>query len=195
MTVSSMLGLTVIYCFVNTEVETRHPCPSSEQCQGWKEGGQIPGKISWALHKCWRLGKGVFRLCNQTTGLLLKKSKNGCHLKLYQKKKQQRPPLRLSNSSLFQVKNFLLISNNQFDTKLPSIHNLSFGKQTSGYNTIFCWYIYFRLNPRTQASMHQSVLRNDQEYLIPTMKLSILMTSYHLSPHQCQALISFPDLA
>jgi len=84
------------------------------------------------------LGKGVFQLCNQTTGLLLKKSKNGCHLKLYQKKKQWRPPLHLSNSSLFQVKNFLLISNNQLDTKLLSIHNLSFGKQTSGYNTIFC---------------------------------------------------------
>ena len=48
------------------------------------------------------LGKGVFRLRNPTTGLLLKKSVNACRLKPYRKKKQW-PPLRLGNKSLFQT--------------------------------------------------------------------------------------------
>ena len=52
------------------------------------------------------LGKGVFRLRNPSTGLLLKKSVNACRLKPYRKKKQQ-SPLHLTNSSLFQVRNFI----------------------------------------------------------------------------------------
>ena len=51
------------------------------------------------------LGKGVFRLRNPTTGLLLKKSVNACRLKPYRKKKQH-PPLHLGNNSLFQVRTF-----------------------------------------------------------------------------------------
>ena len=50
------------------------------------------------------LGKNVFRLRNPTTGLLLKKSVNACRLKLY--RERQRPPLHLSNTSLFQVNTF-----------------------------------------------------------------------------------------
>ena len=53
------------------------------------------------------LGKNVFRLRNPTTGLLLKKSVNGCRLKLYHKR--QWPPLHLSNTSLSQVNTFFLI--------------------------------------------------------------------------------------
>ena len=53
------------------------------------------------------LGKGVVRLRNPATGLLLKKVVNACRLKPYCKKKQPRSPLHLSNSSLFQVRSFL----------------------------------------------------------------------------------------
>ena len=53
------------------------------------------------------LGKNVFRLRNLTTSLLLKKSVNACRLKLY--RERQRPPLHLSNTSLFQVNTFFLI--------------------------------------------------------------------------------------
>ena len=54
------------------------------------------------------LGKNVFRLRNPTTGLLLKKSVNACRLKLY--RERQRPPLHLSNTSLFQVNDILLLA-------------------------------------------------------------------------------------
>ena len=53
------------------------------------------------------LGKNVFKLRNPATGLILKKSVNACRLKLY--RERQRPPLHLNNTSLFQVKYFLLI--------------------------------------------------------------------------------------
>jgi len=49
------------------------------------------------------LGKGVFRLHNPATGLLLKKCVNACRLKPY-----------LSNNSLFQVKKFLVIGNHLY---------------------------------------------------------------------------------
>ena len=52
------------------------------------------------------LGKGAFRLCNPSTALLLKESVNAYRLKPYRKKKQH-SPLHLTNSSLFQMRNFI----------------------------------------------------------------------------------------
>ena len=58
------------------------------------------------------LGKGIFKLCNPTTGLLLMKSVNACRLKPYHKKKPQLSPLHLGNNSLFQVVLFFICIDN-----------------------------------------------------------------------------------
>ena len=67
-----------------------------------RKGGKFLARYLGPYEIIEDLGKGVFRLHNPTTGLVLKKSVNACRLKPY-RKKQQRSPLHLLNSSVFQV--------------------------------------------------------------------------------------------
>lgn len=80
-----------------TKVETSHPCSPSEQCQGWKEGDKLQARCLRPHTITEDLGKGVFRLCNPTTGRRVWMLAIWCHFA----RNQQWSPLNPSNNPLF----------------------------------------------------------------------------------------------